>query len=548
MTNKNNPEKEKLCSVPLGYYDFLQPYVINPLLTNDQYSIITDSHERIHRQLAVSTTTGLIMQMLAFTRKKIDSPDADAAKACYEEILDLFRLPHEATATYLSLKYFTSDMSQKLMQHQYNSLGDGFYKDAVVLLEGVFGSVFDHISEPEKHVLQIFVITIAQFALNVPCFELVTDLSTLSPLIDFLQQNSPNARYRRIIKEIQINTPFRIWFYEEIKSVTEKCTHNLTTWSKSDQYNYLLQVSVDFAFKLAAVIPSIESLMDRTERDFQFQQLCNRVKVRCVSPSSNSTVNLQMRKEKPEDIVSQIAIHPQRPDLPKDATLSYPHKPIEIQDLRKVIAYTKHSKLLFCHLLLPSKQDGDLSCRLSCYVDHGFSIERGPDIQDIPLFISVPLTVFRDEFAQGDMTNVIFKIDDRLFVKDSSLCQELCCTAGNIFILAHDNSANNMNEWLLAEKGRIGSLLIANFGLKISNDSAMTTKIVLIGNTTDRIRIVSPMTEIEFRKFCSIIDAEDMVEWIGTDSMITINETLKLKQYALESFLGTTYGPFHFLG
>ena len=184
----------------LGLYDFIgAPKTISPYHAENEHPGIVDVHESIHRDLTVSTTTGVCIKLLILIHHKchseLDLSFIDSIESTSQILIESSIKVHEGTATYLPSLAFARD--NPVEAHDWIAKLPTFYRKAMAILENCIGKVHDVASiAGGNYIAQPVVLGIAKTCLSPPCMEFCNGSKYLDKLKAEIIKETPDERFK----------------------------------------------------------------------------------------------------------------------------------------------------------------------------------------------------------------------------------------------------------------------------------------------------------------------------------------------------------------
>ncbi len=530
MTGESNTQG--LYAKTLGYYDFIgRPRIINPALTGNTTSRITEIHERMHRELAISTSTGLVVQLLKRTADRVDQQSAAPLLSVAAEILGHSRLAHEALATYTSLQAMVESGSRALVKAHRESLPE-YYREALSLCERIAGPVLEPIENPRETHIVLF--TTAKYSLSIPCLDFVADLSDLGRLRQTIREHSMDARFQKILEGIE---------RRDLLGRLAERAHQILC-NQDDDWR-----AAGFAVGdlLAQEFPQYEAVMNPKVLEAAAQRFVAVSQAFLERHGVQVEVLVRNCDQQPDPALeeAEIEVTPGEVMMPQDLCLSWQYRDGNSADLESSLRRTHEHFMFFAHLIPLGDDNERARCSLHCYLIPDSRAKISParyllESHD-PFSITLPLgTLVPLIDAIAVTSSVAFKIDDRFWEAYPNLTSALVACSVHVFVLAHHNTPSSFAGLARREQKRIGPLCGAILGIR---DSAarFTIMIAVGGSRKDHLKICSAMSDHGADETCDLMNSGDEFRYYGADKQTAFFDALGVTNDLMRAFNVTTY-------
>lgn len=540
--------RDKLYSSVLGYYDFIgRPQVMNPFRLRNTHSLITEIHEHIHHQLAISTSTGIAVQLIAKFAFQADSESRQRAHEAVAEIIERCRLPHEAAATYVSL--LAAETLYDISAGTHKSQLPLYYTNALLLLENVFRGVPVE-NSLDLAVIQVVALTVTKFALSVSFEEGDFCPPEFTSLTDIVKREAPDCRFREVTAQLCLRqlTPQLMQVAEAaFKTVLgPDWRSRATAESSMDLFPGMLRASQDLAKLLSNTFPKVSAILVVEHLEKQAKAMAARVNVYLGSHAEAGNPGIEKREA--QEGFAEVSIHGD-PRLPKDSSIDWPYGEGSVDDLREAINTATQEELLFVHAATADRALWSLFClrfypKLNTFLPTDID-RRSPQFAEI-LVKSLPFRV-SVEFGElqtllvGAGASLCLKVDERCATDGLRSLIESSSFLPHTFLLLHDTSLDALCWHVCQKRDQTGKAMIIHSALRHGAEG-LTIHALVVANPVDRVKIAVPVSELSIMRFAKRMKSEPGVSFIDGESLESLYREQEWSAGTLAGFINTTYG------
>ncbi|MFH1373436.1 MAG: hypothetical protein ABII79_06560 [bacterium] len=483
----------RLYSQVLGYYDFTgNPQVVNPMEVGCGVvdSNITHVHETTHRILASSTTTGHLVRLLVEGRKHFPQDMQADLNETVRHIIEACRMPHEAAATYFSLRSAAASHVDVTREHL--AALPQYYRDAISYFEQAIGPILDGGTIADQRAIQAIVMTVTRLSLNVPIGGL-DGFRRLADVRSLISSDNPTERFECLVDLMKAKhlTPI---LHEEI-------SNTLTRYIGDDWRDDVARIPYsDIGSHFQEACEHMGQLFLELDVPFKIvleSQVLDEIEAFGSQPFSPYWEGTVFTKVRDDPNTSEVALHPGHPNRPKDYAIAKRYMPGSVEDIRNAVSDASREGFLFVHVRRPTHASPDVFELLAERLTDGIGNSR------ISCTLEMGHLWF---FHDANPERVALKIDERLF--RSPECRQFLMLLDNfsipIFVLAHETTADRMAKWLETELKRLRDdyMVFAQHIVVSDSDTPEIESlcVAIAGNERDGLRYSTLLVPSEVEK------------------------------------------------
>lgn len=528
----DNSFKSEMATV-LGFYDFVnQPTVVSPWHVSGMNPEVTEVHEGMHRDLANTTSTGVVTKIFArilSQRSKLPDSLATNIASLLDVLLQETFLPHEATATYASFKVFFHN-APGAAATQLPRLPTS-YRSAMAILEPLMGPVND--AAGDLIIQQPLLLAVAKVALSPPLFAEFDDFPQFTSLRRFIQNESPNKRFQRLVESLltsdgptllsstrehftgllggAVESASLVDLLSFLPTVNQKILEKVATIAAKHDIKSAVDVDglLQYMRTLISVLNShlaregVDVLSNVRIRDTRKLGLVATASIDYMVPSTDDNVLANYDDARTAfsqmtglnlPAASEAEI---RSLMPKDTSLRLPWK---LYDAERGIERVKNidettGKLFFN--ISPMRMEGRplLYMSIGAYsidgVDWSTTKPQLEGANSNAFSFTTDLFAFLEMMEQLRSKKYIVKIDERFLIGFPEVAAVLRKLAFPLVVMLHDSTSEHIDSVITDEIARAATIHVTFIGLGLLS-------VIIIGNNTDNQYLMSPIAVTGF--------------------------------------------------